>query len=48
MRVLITPFTPLMTCYLTDDADVAEIEKGFTTGRVHSMQTLPRQCHHQL
>jgi dihydroorotase len=25
-------FTPLMTCYLTDDADSAEIEKGFTSG----------------
>lgn len=25
-------FTPLMTCYLSDDADVAEIEKGFSTG----------------
>ena len=25
-------FTPLMTCYLTDDAEVAEIEKGFTSG----------------
>lgn len=24
-------FTPLMTCYLTDTADAAEIEKGFTS-----------------
>ncbi len=26
-----TSFTPLMTCYLTDEADAAEIEKGFTS-----------------
>ncbi|TCM20428.1 dihydroorotase [Novosphingobium sp. PhB165] len=25
-------FTPLMTCYLTDDADPAEIERGFEQG----------------
>ena len=25
-------FTPLMTCYLTDDADPAEIERGFAEG----------------
>jgi dihydroorotase len=25
-------FTPLMTCYLTDDADPAEIERGFSSG----------------
>ncbi len=25
-------FTPLMTCYLTDDADSAEITRGFTQG----------------
>lgn len=25
-------FTPLMTCYLTDEADPAEIERGFTAG----------------
>lgn len=25
-------FTPLMTCYLTDDADADEIERGFTSG----------------
>ena len=25
-------FTPLMTCYLTDDADPAEIERGFRKG----------------
>jgi dihydroorotase len=25
-------FTPLMTCYLTDDADPVEIERGFTEG----------------
>lgn len=25
-------FTPLMTCYLTDDIDTAEIERGFATG----------------
>jgi dihydroorotase len=25
-------FTPLMTCYLTDDIDAAEIERGFTAG----------------
>lgn len=25
-------FTPLMTCYLTDDADAAEIERGFAEG----------------
>jgi dihydroorotase len=27
-----TDFTPLMTCYLTDDADPAEIERGYTQG----------------
>jgi len=26
-----TSFTPLMTCYLTDEADATEIEKGFTS-----------------
>lgn len=25
-------FTPLMTCYVTDDIDAAEIERGFTAG----------------
>src|ERR1700691_4797500 len=25
-------FTPLMTCYLTDDTDPDEIERGFTSG----------------
>lgn len=25
-------FTPLMTCYLTDDIDAGEIERGFTAG----------------
>ena len=25
-------FTPLMTCYLTDDIDPAEVERGFTEG----------------
>ena len=25
-------FTPLMTCYLTDDADAAEVERGFAEG----------------
>lgn len=25
-------FTPLMTCYLTNDSDAAEIERGFTSG----------------
>ncbi|MGL4275882.1 MAG: dihydroorotase, partial [Morganella morganii] len=25
-------FTPLMTCYLTDNADPAEIERGFREG----------------
>jgi len=27
-----TDFTPLMTCYLTDDADTREIARGFETG----------------
>jgi dihydroorotase len=27
-----TDFTPLMTCYLTDDADPGEIARGFLTG----------------
>ncbi|VVT13995.1 dihydro-orotase [Sphingomonas sp. EC-HK361] len=27
-----TDFTPLMTCYLTDDADAAEIVRGFEAG----------------
>lgn len=27
-----TGFTPLMTCYLTDDADAGEIARGFETG----------------
>jgi dihydroorotase len=25
-------FTPLMTCYLTDDADAAEIARGYEAG----------------
>ncbi len=27
-----TVFTPLMTCYLTDDIDPGEVERGFTSG----------------
>lgn len=27
-----TVFTPLMTCYLTDDIDAAEVERGFAAG----------------
>jgi dihydroorotase len=34
-------FTPLMTCYLTDDADPAEIEKGFTSGAFTACKLYP-------
>ena len=33
-------FTPLMTCYLTDDADPAEIARGHARGRVRGCQAL--------
>ena len=33
-------FTPLMTCYLTDDADPDEIARGFDDGRVDRRQAL--------
>lgn len=34
-------FTPLMTCYLTDAADSAEIEKGFTSGAFTACKLYP-------
>jgi dihydroorotase len=34
-------FTPLMTCYLTDDADPDEIERGFRTGAFTAVKLYP-------
>lgn len=34
-------FTPLMTCYLTDDADAAEIERGYTEGSFAACKLYP-------
>jgi len=34
-------FTPLMTCYLTDDADAAEIARGFETGLFAACKLYP-------
>lgn len=34
-------FTPLMTCYLTDDADAGEIERGFTGGSFAACKLYP-------
>ena len=34
-------FTPLMTCYLTDDADPDEIERGFTEGVFAAVKLYP-------
>ena len=36
-----TDFTPLMTCYLTDDADPDEIERGFRTGAFTAVKLYP-------
>ena len=40
-------FKPLMTCYLTDDTDPDDVERGFKDGRVHRREALSGQCHHQ-
>jgi dihydroorotase len=34
-------FTPLMTCYLTDDAQADEIERGFKTGAFTAVKLYP-------
>jgi dihydroorotase len=34
-------FTPLMTCYLTDDADADEIERGFASGVFTAVKLYP-------
>jgi dihydroorotase len=34
-------FTPLMTCYLTDDTDPDEVERGFTTGVFTAVKLYP-------
>jgi dihydroorotase len=34
-------FTPLMTCYLTDNADADEIERGFTSGVFTAVKLYP-------
>ncbi len=34
-------FTPLMTCYLTDDIDAGEIERGFTAGLFTACKLYP-------
>jgi dihydroorotase len=34
-------FTPLMTCYLTDSADAAEIERGYATGAFAACKLYP-------
>jgi dihydroorotase len=37
-------FTPLMTCYLTDDADPAEIERGFRAGSFAAVKLYPARA----
>jgi dihydroorotase len=37
-------FTPLMTCYLTDDADPAEIERGFRAGIFAAVKLYPARA----
>ena len=34
-------FTPLMTCYLTDDADAAEIARGYASGTFAAVKLYP-------
>lgn len=34
-------FTPLMTCYLTDDVDAGEVEKGFSAGVFRAVKMYP-------
>jgi dihydroorotase len=34
-------FTPLMTCYLTDNADAAEIERGYASGAFSAVKFYP-------
>ncbi len=41
-------FTPLMTCYLTDTLDPAELERGFNEGVFTAAKLYPYQRHHQL
>ncbi|MCJ9427612.1 dihydroorotase [Kordiimonas marina] len=36
-----TGFTPLMTCYLTNDTDPAEVERGFTEGGFTACKLYP-------
>ena len=40
-------FEPLMTCYLTDGADPAELARGKQRGRVGRGQALSGACHDQ-
>ncbi len=40
-------FTPLMTCYLIDRAEPAELVRGFESGVVGGRQALSRPCHDQ-
>ena len=40
-------FQPLITCYLTDDTDPDDVERGFKRRRVHRREALSRQRHHQ-
>jgi dihydroorotase len=37
-------FTPLMTCYLTDDADPGEIERGFRSGVFAAVKLYPARA----
>ena len=41
-------FTPLMTCYLTDDADADEVGRGFAKRRLRRRQVLSGPLHHPL
>src|SRR3546814_7415068 len=39
-------FTPLMTCYLTDDADPQEVVRGFEAGVFAACKLYPRSEEH--
>jgi dihydroorotase len=39
-----TRFTPLMTCYLTDDADPAEVARGFRAGVFAAVKLYPAKA----
>ena len=41
-------FKPLMTCYLTDDTDADDVERGFRDGVFTGGQDVSGQCHHEL